>query len=179
MSGQRSHAGHWVFLVALIMAGCQRPSDITTTNKEVVREFFAALDAQDFTALSDLLVDEFVIHLANGTDRVGRDAAFQVIRGFYRSFPDYTHDIEELIAEGDRVAAKVVLSRPRSWPTSWQKRERKVHYYRNQGIFVRHPPRESRCSLSEMTPDEGFLRKEGRLSDQDDASIFLLDALLD
>ncbi len=108
MSGQRSHAGHWVFLVALIMAGCQRPpSDITTTNKEVVREFFAALDSQDFTALSDLLVDEFVIHLADGTDRVGRDAAFQVIRGFYSSFPDYTHSIEEMIAEGDLVAVRV------------------------------------------------------------------------
>ena len=100
MSGQRSHAGHWVFLVALILAGCQRPtSDITTTNKEVVREFFAALDAQDFTASSDLLVDGFVIRLANGTDRVGRDAAFQVIRGFYSSFPDYTHSIEEMINE--------------------------------------------------------------------------------
>jgi predicted ester cyclase len=67
----------------------------------------AALDAQDFTALSDLLVEDCVIHLPDGTDRVGRDAAFQVIRGFYTSVPDYTHGIEEMIAEGDLVAVRV------------------------------------------------------------------------
>ena len=108
MSGQRSHAGHLVSLIALVMVGCQRPpSAITTTNKEVVREFFAALDAQDFDALSDLLVEEFVAHPADGTDRVGRDAVFELIRGFYSSFPDYTHTIEAVIAEGDVVAGRV------------------------------------------------------------------------
>ncbi len=113
MSGQRSHAGHWVFLVALILAGCQRPpSDITTTNKEVVRQWFAALDAQDFNALTDLMDAQFVVpaRIIDGADRaVGRDATFELIRGFYRSFPNYTHDVEEMIAEGDRVAARVVL----------------------------------------------------------------------
>ena len=37
------------------------------------------------------------------------EASCQIIRGFYRSFPDYTHTVEEIIAEGDRVAARVVL----------------------------------------------------------------------
>ncbi len=108
MSGQRSHAGLLVFFITLIMVGCQvPPTDITTANKEVVREYLAALDAQDFTTLSELLVEDCVIHLPDGTDRVGRDAAFQVIRGFYTSFPDYTHGIEEMIAEGDLVAVRV------------------------------------------------------------------------
>jgi len=56
--------------------------------------------------------DQFVIlpRVIGGENRaVGRDATFELIRGFYRSFPDYTHDVEEMIAEGDRVAAKVVL----------------------------------------------------------------------
>ena len=36
MSIQRSYAGHLVFLIALILVGCQRlPSDLTTTNQEV------------------------------------------------------------------------------------------------------------------------------------------------
>ncbi len=113
MSGQRNHAGHWVFLITLILVGCQRPpSDVTTANKEVVRQWFAALDAQDFNALTDLMDEQFVVpaRIIDGADRaVGRDATFEMIRGFYRSFPDYTHDVEEMIAEGDRVAARVVL----------------------------------------------------------------------
>ena len=108
MSGGQNHARYFVFLLVLVVIGCQgAPSDTTATNKEVVREFFDALDAQDFNALSELLVEDFVAHPTNGTDLVGRDAVFELIRGFYSSFPDYTHAIEAIIAEGDLVAARV------------------------------------------------------------------------
>ena len=108
MSGRQQYARHFVFLLVLVVVGCQgAPSDTAASNKEVVRQFFAALDAQDFDALSDLLVEEFVAHPADGTDRVGRDAVFELIRGFYSSFPDYTHAIEAMITEGDLVAARV------------------------------------------------------------------------
>jgi len=86
--------------------------DLATANKEVVRQWFAALDAQDFDVLADLMDEQFLVpaRIIDGADRsVGRDATFELIRGFYRSFPDYTHDIKEMIAEGDRVAVRVVL----------------------------------------------------------------------
>jgi predicted ester cyclase len=95
------------------VVGCQcAPSDFTTTNKEVVRQWFSALDAQDFGALTNLMDEQFVVpaRKIEGADRaVGRNETFELIRRVYRSFPDYTHDIEEMIAEGDRVAVKVVL----------------------------------------------------------------------
>ena len=114
MSDRRRWVGHLIMLLTMISAACEpQSSDLTTANKAVVREWFAALDAQDFNALTDLMDEQFVIptRVIDGAPRaVGRDATFELIRGFYRSFPNYTHDIEELIAEGDRVAAKVVLS---------------------------------------------------------------------
>ena len=113
MSDHRRRVGRLVLLLTIISAGCATPSsDLTTANKEVVRQWFAALDAQDFDALTNLMDEQFVVpaRIIDGANRaVGRDATFEMIRGFYRSFPDYTHDIEELIAEGDRVAARVVL----------------------------------------------------------------------
>lgn len=108
MSGQFRHRPFLLTTVVLIAAACQAPSsDVTTSNKAVVREFFAALDVQDYTALTELMADDHVIHGADGVDRIGRDAAFELIRSFYRSFPDYTHDVVVMIAEGDRVATIV------------------------------------------------------------------------
>ena len=108
MSSRENYAFYFVFILIFVVAGCQRaPSDVTTTNKEVVRQWFSALDAQDYDALTSLMDEQFVVpaRIIDGADRaVGRDATFEVIRGYYRSFPDYTHDIEEMIAEGDRVA---------------------------------------------------------------------------
>ena len=113
MLDQRRRLGGLIFLLGIISAGYAAPSsDVRIANKEIVRQWFAALDAQDFNTLTDLMDEQFVVpaRIIDGAERaVGRDATFEMIRGFYRSFPDYTHDIEELIAEGDRVAARVVL----------------------------------------------------------------------
>ena len=113
MSSRENYAFYFVFLFIFVVVGCERASsDFTTANKEVVRQWFSALDAQDFDALTNLMDEQFVIptRIIDGADRaVGRNATFELIRGFYRSFPDYTHDIEDMIAEGDRVAVRVVL----------------------------------------------------------------------
>lgn len=106
-------ARKFVLLLVVASPGCAPPSSqVTTENKEIIRQWFAALDAQDYDALTELMDEQFVVppRIINGKNRaVGRDAAFKVIRGFYRSFPDYTHEIQEMIAEGNRVAIKVVL----------------------------------------------------------------------
>jgi len=100
-------------LLPILIVGCKLPSsDLEATNKEVVRKFFAAIDAQDYEALNELMDEAYIIPTRDidGPARaVGREAAFGVFRGVYGSFPDYTHDIEEIIAEGNRVAVRVVL----------------------------------------------------------------------
>ena len=91
MSDQRRRLGHLFFLLIIISAGCIRSSsDATTANKEVVRQFFTALDGQDFDALTNLMDEQFVIpaRIIDVADRaVGSSATFELIRGVYRSFP--------------------------------------------------------------------------------------------
>ncbi len=95
-------------LLVLLLVGCQRPpSDVEANKEEVVRAVLAAIDAQNFGRLSELLADDFVVHFVGYPDRVGRDVAFELIRGTYASFPDYTHVVEEMITEGDRVVVRL------------------------------------------------------------------------
>lgn len=98
-------------LLALFSLGCQRPSsDAQATNKELVRQLYAAIDAQDFDRLAELMSDDFVLHYEGIPEPLGRDATFELIREFYAAFPDYTHVVEEMIAEGDRVAVRLTYN---------------------------------------------------------------------
>ena len=95
-------------LLVLLCLGCQQASsDVQAENKALVRQMFAAIDGQDFGQLSLLLHDDFLLHYVGAPEPMGREAAFNLIRGFYAAFPDYTHVIEEMIAEGNRVAVKM------------------------------------------------------------------------
>ena len=82
MSGRENCARYLVFLLVFVAVGCQRaPSDFTTANKEIVRQWFSALDAQDFDALTDLMDEQFVVpaRIIDGPNRaVGRNATFEV-----------------------------------------------------------------------------------------------------
>lgn len=75
---------------------------LTEENKELVRRFYReAIRERDAGACERLLSVDF-IH--NGEQR-GRPAQRQVVEGFLAAFPDLGHRIEQILAEGDLVAA--------------------------------------------------------------------------
>ena len=74
--------------------------------KAVIRLWIAAWNAQDLDAAEELLAPEFVRHDANLPDVVGPQAERQLIAGNLAAFPDLHFEIEQLIAEGDLVAAR-------------------------------------------------------------------------
>ena len=95
-------------LLVLLCLGCQQPSsDVEAANKAIVRQVYAALDAQDFEQLRQLWSEDFVLHYVGEPGPIAIDATFDLVRGFYAAFPDYTHVIEDMIAEGDQVAVKL------------------------------------------------------------------------
>ena len=77
--------------------------------KAVIRRWVEAWNAQDLGAAEELLTPEFVRHDANLPDVVGPQAERQYIADNLTAFPDLRFEIEQLIAEGDLVAARYLV----------------------------------------------------------------------
>src|SRR5215210_6832327 len=77
-------------------------------NKAVVRRFFAALDDQDLDAVGDLLASDYRLHF-DGNPEMDREAGIGFFGAFLAAFPDITHQVQDQIAEGDRVATRIVV----------------------------------------------------------------------
>ena len=77
--------------------------------KAVIRLWIAAWNAQDLDAAEELLAPEFVRHDANLPDVVGQQAERQHIADNLTAFPDLHFEIEQLIAEGDLIAARYLV----------------------------------------------------------------------
>jgi predicted ester cyclase len=103
-----------------IMIGCQNQSQkaeldkykatIRTQeeNKTIARNFFATVDKQDFNKLNEILSDDFKLNAPGLEKPWTKDDVFKDIKKYYTSFPDWHHEIEAMIAEGDKVAVKLV-----------------------------------------------------------------------
>jgi predicted ester cyclase len=77
-------------------------------NKEVVRNFFAALDKNNFVVLKELLSDDFALQAPGLAELWGLDEIIQAVKVHYASFPDWKHGIEDMVAEGEKVAVRLV-----------------------------------------------------------------------
>jgi steroid delta-isomerase-like uncharacterized protein len=80
----------------------------TERNKAVVQAFIVAVNAQDWGRVAELVAPDFVRHSsAGGSSGVrSRDDLIRFLRGEFETFPDAHEGIEDLVAEGDRVAVR-------------------------------------------------------------------------
>ena len=98
--------------ILLVAVGCA-PAALDTAapgtraRKEVVREVFAAIDAQDFDRLRELWPEDAICHLVGAPEPMDREATIGLISGFYAAFPDNRHELHEMVAEGDLVMVRV------------------------------------------------------------------------
>ena len=77
-------------------------------NKAVVRRFFAALDDQEVEAVAALLTLRYRLHF-DGNPEMNREAGIGFFGAFLAAFPDIRHQVQDQIAEGDRVATRIVV----------------------------------------------------------------------
>jgi len=94
------------FLTLICVACQQSPTDDLKANKQVVRDLFAAIDAQDYGLLREFFPEDAVAYMAGSDEPVTQEVLLEVIPAFYTAFPDYGHVIEDLVAEGDLVVAR-------------------------------------------------------------------------
>jgi steroid delta-isomerase-like uncharacterized protein len=105
----RSVVSFGVLLAVLGFAfGCQQPeSDARAGNKQLVRKAFAAIDAHDFDQLRELWAEDMICHMAGVPDPMDRDTTIEFIKSFYVIFPDFTHELHDVLAEGNRVVVRL------------------------------------------------------------------------
>lgn len=76
-------------------------------NKELFRRFYEdTWNTGDTTRIDELLAPDFVNHELVGVAPPHRELYKQAIRETKDTFPDFTVTIEDMIAEGEQVAAR-------------------------------------------------------------------------
>lgn len=73
-------------------------------SKDVVRRFFEAYSRHDVEAAVAVVTEDVVNHHST---LQGRDGFREELAYWYAAFPDVSVTVEDLVAEGDRVAARI------------------------------------------------------------------------
>jgi steroid delta-isomerase-like uncharacterized protein len=75
-------------------------------NKAIVRRFVEAYNNRNLDAFDNLLAPDYLDH----TSQVGPEGLKQLINIAFKAFPDFHETIEDIIAEGDKVWARITFT---------------------------------------------------------------------
>ena len=77
-------------------------------NKLLVRRYYDEMwNRWDFALTDELVVEGVAFRGSLGQSVEGRDGFKEYVRAVRRAFPDFHNHVEELVAEGDRVVARL------------------------------------------------------------------------
>jgi predicted ester cyclase len=100
-----------LFLSLAVATSCKAPPpDYRETNKQVLRDLYAALDAQDYDRINALVAPGVVVRLVGTEVTVPwSEVASGMIPMYYGAFKGYSHVVDQFVAEGDWVVARVTF----------------------------------------------------------------------
>jgi steroid delta-isomerase-like uncharacterized protein len=79
-------------------------------NKALLSRMWEMWNKGDFEAWKQMHADEYVYYSpSNSTKPMSREETIEMGKAFFKSFPDATTSIEELIAAGDKVITRWIL----------------------------------------------------------------------
>jgi len=77
----------------------------TEDNKELVRRYIATWNSGNLEGMAEFWSAEMVHHTRMGSH--GFDKVFSIVSDFMTAFPDLQFEIDDLVADGDRVASRM------------------------------------------------------------------------
>ncbi len=86
-----------------------QPPGSPEANTAFVRELFEAFNAGDTEKLLAAMAPDFVMHLAEFPDPLGRDVWREGFEMMRRAFPDLEGRVEDAVAADDKVAVRISL----------------------------------------------------------------------
>ncbi|TET69638.1 MAG: ester cyclase [Candidatus Aminicenantes bacterium] len=110
-------------LILCFMVGCQdkeamaeleemkAQAEVEEQNKEIVNRMWEVWGKGDFEAFKELLAPDYAYYLPSGSTKPrSREEVIEIGKMLHNAFPDITFSIEELIAEGDRVIVRFIVT---------------------------------------------------------------------
>lgn len=75
-------------------------------HKALIHRYYEELwNSWNFGVIGEILTDDFVFHGSLGIEKTGHDGFIEYAKLVHDAFPDFHNAIEDLIAEGEKVAA--------------------------------------------------------------------------
>jgi len=94
-----------LIVIGLVCSGCS--STLQEENKALVRRVMVEIDADDWEAASKLHSPDFIYHGPHESMTMTREDLGQAIAGLHSAFPDFRREINDMVAEGDKVAVRM------------------------------------------------------------------------
>lgn len=115
-------------------------------NKAVIRRANEEMwNQRNVDAVDELVTEDFLNHPAINQQQRGRQNLKDVIRIFEKAFPDFRYEIEDLVAEGDKVTVRDVFTGTHEGdfmgipPTGNQVTMQTIHIFRfEEGKIAEH-----------------------------------------
>lgn len=79
-------------------------------NKAAKRRYVAAFNARNLDAIDELFAPGYVLHVPGAPDVEGPGALKQMVAGTFESLSDVVLTVEDMVAEGDRVATRWTIT---------------------------------------------------------------------
>jgi len=87
-----------------------RATDDPAANKALIRRFFEEVWSTGDLSRRDAFLDAgYRGHMAGAAEPIDRDGWTAWFQGFRAAFPDARFTVEDMVAEGDRVAARLTM----------------------------------------------------------------------
>ena len=108
-------------VILIVMSSCQdkqtkgelakfkQAETLKATNIELAKKFYKHLDAVQMDSMKALCAPDMKIYYESG-EPVSLSDMEPAIKMFYTSFPDYKHEIEDIIAAGDKVVCRIAFT---------------------------------------------------------------------